>query len=134
MAVQRLTRRKVLVLALMAAAAVGCGEPVASPPPSPTVPSPVASTETVQVPNLVQRPRVGAIKAVLKLGLNVRVIALRQTAGKTRDRVASQVPLAGSRIPVGAEVVLAVYCRPPPCKSPPKGRTIYDQCTCATRS
>lgn len=134
MAVQRLTWRTLAAVCITASLAVGCGGPVAAPSPSPTVPSPVASSETVQIPDLVERSRVGAIKTVLKLGLNVRVVALGQPSGTRRDRVARQVPLAGSRIPVGAEVVLAVYCRPPPCKSPPKGRTIYDQCTCATRS
>jgi hypothetical protein len=135
MAVQRLARPTLLAAAVAAVVGMSCGAPRPAPPASPTVvPSPVASTETVNVPDLVERSRVGAIRAVLKLGLNVRVLALGEPSGKPRDRVARQVPLPGSTIPVGAEVVLVVYCRPAPCQTPPKGRTIYDQCTCATRS
>jgi beta-lactam-binding protein with PASTA domain len=133
MAVQRLTATALAVV-VVAMVAVGCGRPGSSPPPTPAIPSPVASIETVEVPTLIERSRVGAIKTVLKLGLNVRVIALGEPSGKPRDHVVRQVPLAGSRVPLGAEVVLLVYCRPPPCKSPSKGRSIYDQCTCATRS
>jgi hypothetical protein len=134
MVVQRLTRRTLLAVGMTATVLVNCGAPNPPPPPARTSPSPVASTETVEVPRLVEKSRVGAIRAVLKLGLNVRVVPLGEPSGKPKDRVARQVPLAGSRVPIGAEVVLVVYCRPSPCSSPPKGRTIYDPCTCATRS
>ncbi|MFN2589902.1 MAG: hypothetical protein ABR518_03945, partial [Actinomycetota bacterium] len=62
------------------------------------------------------------------------VVPLGEPAGSPRDRVARQVPLPGSTVSVGAEVLLVVYCKPAPCPSPPQGRTIYDPFTCATRS
>jgi hypothetical protein len=133
-AVQRLIGRLVAVV-VVAATAVGCGAPPRpSATPSSPAPSPLASTETVSVPDLAEKSRAGAIRAVLGLGLNVRVVPLGEPAGKPKDHVARQVPLPGSTVPLGAEVLLVVYCRPAPCQSPPRGRTIYDPCTCATRS
>ena len=134
MAVQRLIRETLLACGLVVTvSAVGCTT-TAPPPPTPTVPTPTASTETAKVPNLVTKSRAVAIQAVLKLRLNVRVVPLGEPAGKPKDHVARQVPLPGSTVAIGAEVLLVVYCKPAPCKSPPKGRTIYDPCTCATRS
>ncbi len=134
MAVQRV--RGVAGLAsVVFAVAVACGSatPAQLPPSAPVTP-PSASTQAVRVPELIGKSRVRAIRAVLQLALNVRVVPLGRPKGRPRDRVARQVPLPGSRVPLGAEVVLAVYCSPRPCPSPPPGRTIYDPCTCATRT
>ncbi|HJP65883.1 MAG TPA: PASTA domain-containing protein [Actinomycetota bacterium] len=132
MAVPRLIR--VAALAAGAMVLVACGGPVPAPAPSQTPLAPAPSIPTVEVPSLKGAKRTEAVQAVLALGLNVRVVPLGHRAGQPVDRVAQQVPLAGSRVPPGAEVTLAAYCRPKPCPSPPPGRTIYDPCSCATRT
>jgi hypothetical protein len=90
---------------------------------------------TIEVPALVGLGRVRAIETVLSLGLNVRVLPLGPPPkNKRKDEVARQVPFAGTGVVPGGEVLIGAYCLPAPCPSPAGGETIYDPCTCATRS
>jgi hypothetical protein len=84
---------------------------------------------------LVGLTRVRAIETLLQLGLNVRVLPLGKPPRAAReDEVARQIPFPGSAVVPGAEVLIGAYCVPAPCPSPDEGETIYDPCTCATRS
>jgi hypothetical protein len=109
--------------------------PAPTPRPAPSTASVTPTPATIEAPALVGLSRVRAIETVLSLGLNVRVLPLgRPPQNKRKDEVARQVPFAGSDVVPGAEVLIGAYCLPAPCPSPAEGETIYDPCTCATRS
>jgi hypothetical protein len=101
----------------------------------PTSPPVTPSLATVEAPALLGLTRVRAIETILGLGLNVRVLPLgRRPKGATKEELGRQIPFPGSGVAPGAEVVIGAYCVPRPCPSPSEGTTIYDPCTCATRS
>jgi hypothetical protein len=123
-----------VTVALLAAGCTGPG-PGPTPSPGPTTPAVSPTVASVEVPALVGLSRVRAIETVLSLGLNVRVLPLGKPPNSSKkDEVARQVPFPGSGVALGAEVLIGAYCLPAPCPSPDEDETIYDPCTCATRS
>jgi beta-lactam-binding protein with PASTA domain len=83
------------------------------------------------VPDVVGNRRIQAEAVIVKSGLSPRIVPSGSSSLGASDRVLSQVPTPGTRVPRHATVLLRVSCVPAPCPSPAHG-AIYDPCSCAT--
>jgi beta-lactam-binding protein with PASTA domain len=67
----------------------------------------VATTTTVEVPPLVNRPAIDAVALLKKLGLNAGNVTSEESR-RSPDTVLSQVPVAGTRVAIGTTVAFVI--------------------------